>query len=146
MITDERLNQENRQVESIICHVLKWGLFALLLYRWILLRQNLLETLDLFLLWAGSGLAEFFLMASRGIPLTYPVQTSRREQIFFLGVAPLAAAAIAVASLFPLGAYQGILHSLGIFGVTYLIVVILFSSYVSITRLWEKRHIQDDQP
>lgn len=144
MITDERLKQENRLIESIICHVLKWGLFAVLLFRWTLLGQSLIETLDLFLLWAGAGLAEFFLMALRGIPLTYPVDLSRREQILFLGIAPLASGAIAVGSLFPLGVYRGGFHALGVFGVTGIAVLILFCLYISITRLWEKRHIQEE--
>ncbi|MDZ4132580.1 MAG: hypothetical protein U1E11_05520, partial [Dethiobacteria bacterium] len=84
MKLDERIVTEIHKAESIGFKILRWGIFAVLLYRWFFLGETLAGTLDIFIVWLVASLAEFIIMASRGIPISYPVALTNKEQLIFI--------------------------------------------------------------
>ncbi|WP_017472055.1 hypothetical protein [Amphibacillus jilinensis] len=139
MKTDERVNSEVKVAKSIGYSIFWFGIFIVLLYRWFVLNQTLMETLDFFLVWFVASLVHFFALASKGIPITYPVSMSKREQLYFLILVPLLTGVLSVITVF-LRVGMDIKRILGGFTVSFLGMFVLFLLYKFILYSWEKRN------
>lgn len=139
---DERIESDVRRVEGRAFVLLKWGVFAVLAFRWFQLGQTLSETWDFFAVWVGACLFEFFMYALRGVPMSYPVPLNRREQLIFLAAVPLLTGMLPVAILYLRQSLTGWGHALGIFGRTYFAVLALFALYRGINAWWERRSLK----
>ena len=89
MKNDERVNSDVKIAKSIGYTIFWFGIFIVLLYRWFILNQTLMDTLDFFLVWFIASLAQFFTLAIKGIPMTYPVPMNKKEQIYYVFLIPL---------------------------------------------------------
>jgi len=139
---DERIDSEVRRVEGKAFVLLKWSLFAVLVFRWFVLGQTLAETWDFFAVWVVACLFEYFMYALRGVPMSYPVPLNRREQLIFLATVPLVTGLLPVAILYLRQALTGWVHALGIFARTYVALLALFALYRAITAWWERRSLE----
>ena len=139
---DERIDSDIRRVEGRAFVLLKWGVFAVLVFRWFVLGQTLAETWDFFAVWVTASLVEYFMYALQGVPMSYPVPLNRREQLVFLATVPLVTGLLPVAVLYLRQALTGWGHALGIFGRTYVAVLALFALYRAINARWERRSLE----
>lgn len=137
MKNDERVSADVRAAQGIGYTIFWFGIFALLLYRWFYLNQSLADTLDVFLVWIAASLAQFFYLASKGISITYPVVTNRKEELYYVFLAPFAVGLCSAALVYfrrgadlnrVLGGFAG-----GAFG-----SFLLFVVYKAIVHCWEK--------
>ncbi len=139
---DERIVTDIQRAESIGFKILRWGIFAVLLYRWFFLGETLAGTLDIFIVWLVASLAEFIIMATRGIPISYPVALTKREQLIFIFTVPLAAAFLPIIIMLINQSLEGFTQALWVYLRTYLILVVLFSGYKAIVNRWEKHYLE----
>lgn len=139
MKNDERVNAEVKIAKSIGYTIFWFGIFAVLLYRWFVLNQTLMDTLDFFLVWFIGSLAHFFALAIKGIPITYPVSMNKKEQRYFVLLVPLLTGILSAISVF-LKIGMDIRRILGGFTVSFLGTLFLFFIYKIIIHLWEKRN------
>jgi len=139
MKNDERVNADVKIAKSIGYTILWFGIFAVLLYRWFVLNQTLMDTLDFFLVWFIASLTQFFALAIKGIPITYPVSMNKKEQRYFVFLVPLLTGILSAISVFSrIG--MDIRRILGGFTVTFLGTLFLFFLYKIILHVWEKRN------
>lgn len=139
MKNDERVNAEVKKANSIGYTIFWVGIFAVLLYRWFVLNQTLMDTLDFFLVWFIASVAQFFALASKGIPITYPVSMNKKEQLYFVFLVPLLTGILSAISVFSkIG--LNIRGVLGGFIVSFFGTLFLFFLYKWILYLWEKRN------
>ena len=139
MKNDERVNAEINIAKSIGYTIFWFGIFAVLLYRWFILNQSLMDTLDFFLVWLLASLAQFITLAVKGIPMTYPVPMSYKEQRYFVFFIPLLTGILS-ASLVLLRIGLDFRRMLGGFLVSFFGTLVLFLLYKTILFLWEKRN------
>lgn len=139
MKNDERVSSDVKIAKSIGYRIFWIGIFAVLLYRWFVLNQTLMDTLDFFLVWFIASLAQFFALAIKGIPITYPVSMSKKEQRYFIFLVPLLTGILSAISVF-LKIGMDIRRILGGFTVTCFGTLFLFFLYKIIIHLWEKRN------
>ncbi len=142
MKNDERITTDKQRIESVGFKILRWGIFAVLLYRWFFLGETLGNTLDIFIVWLAASLVEFILLATRGIPITYPVILTKKEQLMFIIIAPLVASFLPIVIMLITQSIEGFKHALGIYVRTFLILLVLFSGYKAIVYRWEKHHLE----
>ncbi len=140
MKNDERVIINVKQAKSIAYTIFWFGILAVLLYRWFVLNQTLVDTFDFFLVWIIASLAQFFALAIKGIPITYPVSMSKKEQLYFAFLSPLLTGIISaiIIIFFKEGVeFKRILRGFagGFFGMLF-----LFFLYKTIFYLWEKRN------
>jgi len=138
---DERTSAEVRAAQGIGYTVFWFGIFAVLLYRWLYLNQSLAETLDVFMVWILASLVQFFVLASKGIPITYPVVANRKEEVYFLLLAPLAAGFLSAILVYIRGGPNTV-RVLGGFAGGGLGSLILFIAYRTIVHSWERRNLK----
>ncbi len=137
MRNDERLIQTLQAIKTIGYNVFWFGLFAILLFRWFYLDQSLMETIDVFILWIGSSMITFLLSASRGIPMSYPINITKKERkLMILAVSLSSAILSAVLVTIIDGEIRRIIVA---FALTFLITVSIFLIYYGIHSLWEKK-------
>ncbi|MBS4539481.1 hypothetical protein GOQ27_13480 [Clostridium sp. D2Q-11] len=137
MKNDERVNADVKIAKSIGYTIFWFGIFAVLLYRWFVLDQTLMDTLDFFLVWFIASLAQFFALAIKGIPITYPVSMNKKEQRYFVFLVPLLTGILSAIIVFSkIG--MDIKRILGGFTVTFFGTLFLFFLYKIIIHLWEK--------
>ncbi|MBM7540761.1 hypothetical protein [Amphibacillus cookii] len=139
MKTDERVNSDVKVAKSIGYTIFWFGIFIVLLYRWFVLNQTLIDTLDFFLVWFIASLVHFFALASKGIPITYPVSMSKREQVYFLILVPLLTGVLSAISVF-FRVGVDIKRISGGFTVSFLGMLVLFFLYKFILYFWERRN------
>lgn len=140
MKNDERVSADVKIAKSIGYTIFWFGIFAVLLYRWFVLNQTLMDTLDFFLVWFIASLAQFFALAIKGIPMTYPVPMNRKEQIYYVFFIPLLTGILSGIIVFSkIG--MDIRGVLGGFIVTFFSTLFLVFLYKIILHLWEKRNM-----
>ena len=139
MKSDERVNADVKIAKSFGYTIFWFGIFAVLLYRWFVLNQTLKETMDFFLVWFIASLAQFFALANKGIPMTYPVSMNKKEQRYFVFLVPLLTGILTAISVF-LRIGMDIRRILGGFTVSFFGTLFLFFLYKIIIYLWEKRN------
>lgn len=139
MKNDERVSADVRIGKSIAYSVFWFGILAVLLYRWFILGQSLQETLDFFIVWLIASLVQFFVLAIKGIPITYPVSTSRKEQLYFVVLVPLLTGVITAVIVY-LRAGMEPRRIFGGFAVSFSVTLFLFFLYKIIFYLWEKKN------
>lgn len=140
MENDERIMGEVKVVKSIGYTIFWFGIFAVLLYRWFILNQTLMETLDFFLVWFIASVVQFLGLAIKGIPITYPISMNPKEQMYFVFLVPLLAGVFSAIIVFSkIG--LNIKRILGGFTGSFLGALFLFSLYKIIFYLWEKRNL-----
>ncbi|MCW3489492.1 hypothetical protein [Dethiobacter alkaliphilus] len=139
MKNDERVNADAQIAKSIGYTIFWFGIFLVLLYRWFVLNQTFMDTLDFFLVWFIASLVQFFTLASKGIPITYPVAMNDKEQRNFVFLVPLLAGILTAISVF-LRIGMDIRSILGGFTVSFFATLFLFILYKIILYLWEKRN------
>lgn len=140
MKNDERVITDVRIGKSIAYSVFWFGILAVLLYRWFILGQSLQETLDFFIIWLIASLVQFFVLAIKGIPITYPVSTSRKEQLYFVILVPLLTGVITAVIVF-LRTGWDLRRIFGGFTVSFSVTLFLFFLYKIIFYLWEKKNM-----
>ncbi|PKM68656.1 MAG: hypothetical protein CVU95_03380 [Firmicutes bacterium HGW-Firmicutes-2] len=140
MKNDERVNADVKVAKSFGYTIFWFGIFAVLLYRWFVLNQTLMDTLDFFLVWLIASIAQFFALAIKGIPITYPVSMNKKEHLNFVVLVPLLTGILSAIIVFAkIGMdYRRIL---GGFTVSFLGTLFLFFLYKFILYLWEKRNM-----
>jgi voltage-gated potassium channel Kch len=138
---DERVISEINKAKSFAYRIIWFGLFGILLYRWFALDQTLLETLDIFLVWFTASMFEFFIMAVKGLPLTYPVNLNKNERVIFLFGFPIIPGIIAILILLITKNIESFKSGLFVFLRTYLIVFAMYLIYIIILYFWEKKNI-----
>lgn len=139
MKNDERVNAEVKVANSIGYKIFWFGMFAVLLYRWFVLDQTLMDTMDFFLVWFIASLAQFLVLAIKGIPITYPVSMDKKEQRYFVFVVPLLTGILTAIIVFSrIG--MDLRRILGGFTVSFFGTLFLFFLYKFILYLWEKRN------
>ena len=139
---DERIDADVRRVQGRTLSLLKWGVFAVLPVRWFVLTQTLAQTWDFFAVWAVANLFEFFLLALRGVPVSYPVPLTGREQVAFIAIVPIITGLLPVLILQLRQDLTGRGQALGICGRTYIVVLALFALYHAINAWWERRSLE----
>lgn len=140
MKNDERITSDVKQAKSIGYMILWYGIFIVLLYRWFILNQTLMETLDFFIVWFIASLSQFFTLAIKGIPMSYPVYMNKKEQLYFVFLAPLLIGTLsAILIILRVGIESKTI--LGGFLLSYFVTTFLFFLYRSILELWEKRNM-----
>ena len=140
MKNDERVSADVKIAKSIGYTIFWFGIFIVLLYRWFILNQTLMDTLDFFLVWFIASLAQFFTLAIKGIPITYPVSTRKIEQRYFVFLLPLLTGILSgIVIFFKIGAE--INHILGGFAGAFFATLFLFFIYKIIIYIWEKRNV-----
>ncbi|KAB3525930.1 hypothetical protein [Alkaliphilus serpentinus] len=140
MKNDERVSADVKIAKSIGYTIFWFGIFAVLLYRWFILNQTLMDTLDFFLVWFIASLAQFFALAIKGIPMTYPVPMSKKDQRYFVYLVPLLTGILSAIIVF-LRIGMDIRGILGGFTVSSFGTLFLFFLYKLILQLWEKRNM-----
>ncbi|QUH24477.1 hypothetical protein [Serpentinicella alkaliphila] len=139
MKNDERVNADVKIAKSIGYTIFWFGIFAVILYRWFILNQTLMDTLDFFLVWFIASLAQFFALAIKGIPITYPVTMNKKEQLYFVFLVPLSTGILsALIVFFKIG--SDIRRLLCGFTVSFFGTLFLFFLYRIILHMWEKRN------
>lgn len=139
MKNDERINSEVKSANSIGYTIFWVGTFVVLLYRWSILSETFMDTFDFFIVWFLASLVHFFILAIKGIPLTYPVSMNKNEQFYFLFLVPLfTGILVALSVLLRIG--MDAKRMFGGFIVTFFITLLLFIVYKFIVTLWEKRN------
>ncbi|TVP94567.1 MAG: hypothetical protein EA374_06630 [Acholeplasmatales bacterium] len=140
MKKDERLNASVKVANSL-GYVLFWyGIFAVLLYRWFILDLTLIETIDIFLVWIVASLVQFMALASKGIPITYPIDTTRKEQKYFTFLLPIVAGALSVIILWVFREVTEVRRLLGGFFLTGFATLTLLIIYRIIVHYWEQKN------
>lgn len=139
MKNDERMNSDVKSAKSIGYTIFWMGVFIVLLYRWFVLSESFLDTIDFFLVWFFASGVHFFTLAIKGIPLTYPISMDKREQVYFLFLVPLISATLVAISVF-LRIGMDVKRMMGGFVITFLMTLLLFVVYKWIVELWEKRN------
>lgn len=139
MKNDERIVLEVKVAKSIGYTIFWFGIFAVLLYRWFVLNQSLMDTLDFFAIWFIASLAHFFALAIKGIPITYPISMDKKEQLYFLFLVPLATGVLTVISVF-LRVGMDYKRLIGGFLVSFVSTLLLFLLYKMMIYVWEKRN------
>lgn len=142
MKNDERVNIDSNAAKSIGYTIFWFGIFALLLYRWFYLNEGLRSTLDIFAVWIIASLAQFFTLAAKGIPVTYPVSMNKKEQLYFIFLAPLFSGLVTAVVLLFFKQVRDLGHLLDAFGKGYLFTLVIFISYKIILYFWEKRYTE----
>lgn len=136
---DERIHTDVKKSKSLGYSVFWFGIFALLLYRWFHLNQSLMEVLDVFLVWMAASLAQFFTLATKGIPITYPITANKKEQLYFVFLFPFATGTLTAIILYFLKDDVPYNRILGGFAGAFLGTLVLFLIYSVIIYFWEKR-------
>lgn len=142
MKNDERLNGEIKSIKNITYYIFWLGIFGVLLYRWFVLDQSLTETFDIFIVWLLASLVDFFMMAFKGVPLSFPVNLNKKEQILYILLVPFFASFIPVVIIAVMGSLNGIGHAVITYISTFVPMIILYSIYKIIVYYWEKRNLE----
>lgn len=142
MKNDERINIDVNASKSIGYTIFWFGIFALLLYRWFYLDETLMSTLDIFVVWIIASLAQFFTLATKGVPVAYPVLMNKKEHLYFVFLVPLLSGFVTVVVLFFFKQVRDFSHLVDAFGKGYLITLLIFILYKIILYFWEKRYIE----
>ncbi|SEN50252.1 hypothetical protein SAMN04488134_101234 [Amphibacillus marinus] len=137
---DERVISDINIAKRIGFSIFWFGIFAVLIYRWFILNQTLLDTLDVFLVWFIASLVQFFALACKGIPLSYPVTLNNGKQRYFLFFMPLMTGILSAVSVFAKVGFDWT-RIIGGFAVSFFGTLIIFLLYRTIVHLWEKRNI-----
>ncbi len=141
MKKDERITQDMHLTRSIGYRVMWFGVFAILLFRWFYLGQTLGETLDLFLLWLFVSIMQFLLMAIKGISMTYPVRTTKKEQRWFMMIISLFTGGITGVLLWIIdGRVRTILLGMGF---SALGTLFIFAMYYMLTEYFDRKVIEE---
>lgn len=141
MKNDERIAIDEKRAKSIGYTILWVGIFAVLLYRWFVLNQTLMDTLDFFLVWLIASIVSFLALAIKGIPLTYPVSMNKKEQLYYIFLVPLLTGILSAIVVF-LNEGMEFRIILGGFIGSFLGTLFLFFLYKIILHLWEKRNTE----
>ncbi|SFH66691.1 hypothetical protein SAMN05192551_10275 [Tindallia magadiensis] len=139
MRNDERIENDVKQANSLGYSVFWFGIFGALLVRWFYLGQSLVEVLDVFAIWLIASMAQFFSLATRGIPITYPFASSQKEQKYFILLFPLATGIMTAMILTFFKEDVGYKRVLGGFAGAFMATFILFVIYSAIVHYWEKK-------
>lgn len=139
MKNDERVIADVKIAKSFGYTIFWFGIFAVLMYRWFVLNQTLMDTLDFFLVWFVASLAQFFALAIKGIPITYPVSMNQKKQLYFVFIVPLLTGTLSAIAVF-LRIGIDFRRILGGFTVSFFATLVLFSLYKIIFYFWEKRN------
>ena len=141
MKNDERIKNEIKSVKNVTYHLLWTGIFIVLLYRWFVVGESLRDTMDIFLVWLIASLIDFFMMALKGIPLSFPIELSKKEQIIYIVTVPFFASFIPVVILLVRGLLNGIGHALITYIASFGAMILIYTVYKVITYLWEKKNL-----
>lgn len=136
MKRDERVKNEIHVTKSIGYTMLWYGMFASLLYRWFYLDQSLSETLDLFIVWLLASIVQFLFMALKGVPMTYPIRATRRDQRIMMIATSLFAGTVSMVILILIEAE--LRQIIGGLILSTIATLFLFIIYYTISLLWEK--------
>jgi hypothetical protein len=139
MKNDERIHSDVKTTKSIGYMFFWIGIFGVLLYRWFVLNESFLDTLDFFLVWFLASLVQFFALAFKGIPITYPVAMDNKEQLYYLFLVPLFTGVL-VAIIVYLRIGMDVRRIFYGCILTFFITFLLFIVYRYIVALWEKRN------
>jgi hypothetical protein len=142
---DERLIKESKKIESFVYQLLKWGLFIIIVVRVIALRQSVTTFLDVFILWLVIVALEFILMSLKGIPISFPMFLDRKEYKIFFVLLPILAGVIATLVLLTMGELNSLVQGLITFGLTSGTLFVLLVFYHVLYKLWEKKHVLNDE-
>jgi hypothetical protein len=99
-----------------------------------------METLDFFLVWFIASLVQFFALAIKGIPMSYPVPMNKKEQMYFVFIVPLLTGILSSIIVF-LKIGMDVRGILGGFIVSFFGTLFIFFLYKIILQLWEKRNM-----
>ena len=138
----ERVNIDANAAKSIGYTIFWFGIFASLLYRWFYLNETLMSTLNIFVVWIIASLVQFFILAAKGIPITYPVAMTKKEQLYFVFLVPLFSGFVAAMVLLFFKQVRNFNHLSNAFGKGYLFALLIFILYKAILYFWEKRYIE----
>ncbi len=139
---DERVNVDICKAKSLGYTIFWYGVFALLLFRWFVMGQTLVETIDVFSVWLLASITQFLAMAAKGVPVSYPVAMTKREQLYFVFVVPLVSGLAVVGLLFFLRQVVDPRHLLGGFAGGFFGTLVIFLLYKTILFYWEKRYTE----
>ena len=140
MKNDERVIEEVKTAKSMGFTIFWFGIFAVLVYRWMVLGQSFTENLDFFLIWFIASLTQFIFLAVRGIPITYPISMKEKEQRYYMYLVPFLTGTLsAVLVFFRVG--LDLRRIFGGFAFTFFSTFLLFSLYKLILYFWEKRNL-----
>lgn len=108
----------------------------------VFLGETLGNTLDIFIVLLAASLVELILLATRGIPITYPVILTKKEQLIFIIIAPFLGAVVPLKIMLITQSIEGFMRALGIYAGTFLILLVLVVGYKAIVLQWEKHHLE----
>lgn len=140
MRKDERLNLSVKVANSLGYVIFWYGIFAVLLYRWFFLDQTFIETLDLFIVWIVASLIQFITLALKGIPMTYPIDMTKKEQKYYTLFVPLFAGTLSVCILFFIRNVTELNRLLGGFLLSAFGTLVMLTLYKTILYYWEKKN------
>lgn len=140
MRKDERVNASVNSANSLGYRVFWYGGFAVLLYRWFVLEATLLETIDMFAVWVIASVVQFVSLALKGVPMTYPVSTTKKEKGYYLFITPLAAGVLSVLILVFVRDVTEVRRLLGGFLLSGLGTFVMLSIYAIIATYWERKN------
>jgi hypothetical protein len=140
MKKDERVIADVNIAKSVGYMVFWIGIFIVLLYRWFMLEQTFLETFDFFFIWFVASLVQFFTLALKGIPITYPISMSSKEQYYYVFIVPLLTGVLTSAAVILKVGIDLQRIILG-FVVSFVTTILLFLLYRVVLSIWEKRNI-----
>ena len=141
MRKDERISADVNIANSTGYRLFWLGIFGVLIYRWFILDQSLTETLDIFIVWLFVSIVQFLMMALRGVPVTYPVEASSKEQYLFFGLLPLFTGFLTVGVLYFLRDVNEQHVLVGGFLGASLATLFLLALYKGFLYLWERRNL-----
>ena len=136
---DERITNDLLSAKRLAYTVFWFGVFGVLLYRWFVTGQSLRETIDIFIVWIGASMVHFFFLASKGVPLFYPVSVSRHEQRGLILGIPLLTMALTAVLVFLRGGSW--IQSLVGGGLAFVMTALLYGVYQAVLAWWEHRNI-----
>ncbi len=142
MKNDERVNIDVNAAKSIGYTIFWFGIFVLLLYRWFYLNETFMSTLDIFVVWIIASLAQFFILAAKGVPVAYPVSMNKKEQLYFVFLVPLFSGFATAVILLFFKQVRDFGHLSNAFGKGYLCTLFIYILYKTILYFWEKRYTE----
>ncbi|MEN1761384.1 hypothetical protein [Anoxynatronum sibiricum] len=142
-MNDERVMADVKVAKSVSYIIFWFGIFGVLLYRWFVLHQTLMDTLDFFLVWLMASLVQFFILAAKGIPLTYPLALKGKGQQSYVFFVPLLTGVLTSLLVF-IRVGMDTRRMLGGFAGSFLATLLLFIVYRLIVQVWEKKYMEEN--
>lgn len=142
---DERTKITQSQIDATSYKVLNWGLAAIMLYRFFVLKQSLFANWDIFLLALVQGYVQIFLKYAKGIRPTKKQRTIRWI-LFAVIIAAMLAAMLYIS--FSYGFHLGMFTILSrvampVFTVLFFLLILWLGQLLY--RRWERHNLEGSE-